>query len=567
MGTTKGVILTGYDAKRCQRRVHNEHDPTLERATWQPPEDLQKRFDDGRAFEAAIFDQLRTTLSADRWRDLSAVKGKQAAIDATLAAIDEGVELILGGWLPDDTVSGRTGRPDILLRCGAEATSYVPGDVKAHKTAHARKTGTLRYSTLADPFSVREATGLAPLAAERIDDYLQLAHYWRMLEACGRAHAETPARGFIIGSDDFPDLDPSGHVLVWYDLDTPLFATFSRRQGKAKRTALERYDFEFGIRHEIATVAASRTGAADDPDPVVQPIFTDECDYCPWYDYCLGVAGDTASAHIKSGRLSIREWRALGQLGVSTLHELAALDTTDATFRDAYMPEVAHLGARAMDRLVAAVRRAGMVVRGEVLERQTEGPIDLPAADVEVDFDIEDAEGRVYLWGALVRDGGADPVYVPTVSWGPPDEEAERRLAQRFLDWLRDLIARAGSQGRTVRVYHYSAHEISNLNRILGPEASRDLDGVFVDLLPVMQQHYFAVSGHGLKKVAPAFDFQWRDEEPSGLLSQLWYLEAISEDEPAASAARTRILAYNEDDVRATAAIRDGLRAPGSGTD
>jgi hypothetical protein len=192
MGTTKGVILTGYDAKRCQRRVHNEHDPTLERATWQPPEDLQKRFDDGRAFEAAIFDQLRTTLSADRWRDLSAVKGKQAAIDATLAAIDEGVELILGGWLPDDTVSGRTGRPDILLRCGAEATSYVPGDVKAHKTAHARKTGTLRYSTLADPFSVREATGLAPLAAERIDDYLQLAHYWRMLEACGRAPAETP---------------------------------------------------------------------------------------------------------------------------------------------------------------------------------------------------------------------------------------------------------------------------------------------------------------------------------------------------------------------------------------
>ena len=83
---------------------------------------------------------------------------------------------------------------------------------------------------------------------------------------------------------------------------------------------------------------------------------------------------------------------------------------------------------------------------------------------------------------------------------------------------------------------------------------------MFVDLLPVMQQHYFAVSGHGLKKVAPAFDFQWRDEEPSGLLSQLWYLEAISEDEPAASAARTRILAYNEDDVRATAAIRDGLR-------
>ena len=25
------VLLTGYDTKRCQRRVHNDYDPTLEK--------------------------------------------------------------------------------------------------------------------------------------------------------------------------------------------------------------------------------------------------------------------------------------------------------------------------------------------------------------------------------------------------------------------------------------------------------------------------------------------------------------------------------------------------------
>lgn len=552
-------LLTGYDAKRCQRRVHNEHDPTIEQVDWEPPEDLQKRFADGRAFEAAVFDRLRQSLPADRWRDLSQVQGKRAAIAATVAAMDDGVELILGGWLPDDTAGGRTGRPDLLLRLDAGGVpSYVPGDVKAHKTTQARKTGRLRYSTLADPASVHEADGLAPLGHDRIDDYLQLAHYWRMLNACGRAPTTHPPRGFIIGTDGLVDLDPSGYVLAWYDLDVPLFATFSRRQGRAKRSALERYDFEFGIRHEIASVASRRNGSVNDPDPVVNPIFTDECDYCPWYDYCLGVAGDAASAHIKSGRLSVREWRALNQLGVSTLDDLAGLNPADAEFREAYLPEVAHLGEKAIERLATAVRRAGMVLRGETLARQTEGPIDLPTADVEIDFDIEDAEGRVYLWGALVRDDDAEPVYLPTVSWEPLDEESERELALRFVQSIREIIARA--EGRTVRAYHYSSHEISNLKRILGPNAISDLSDVFADLLPVMQKHYFAVAGHGLKKVAPAFGFHWRDEEPSGLLSQLWYLEAVSGDGPAAVTARVRILAYNEDDVRATAAVRSGIR-------
>ena len=42
-------LLTGYDAKRCQRRVHNDHDATLDTVPWEVPPDLQERFAAGKS--------------------------------------------------------------------------------------------------------------------------------------------------------------------------------------------------------------------------------------------------------------------------------------------------------------------------------------------------------------------------------------------------------------------------------------------------------------------------------------------------------------------------------------
>ena len=44
MATTP-ILLTGYDAKRCARRIHNEWDPTIEKVQWEVPPELQMRFD------------------------------------------------------------------------------------------------------------------------------------------------------------------------------------------------------------------------------------------------------------------------------------------------------------------------------------------------------------------------------------------------------------------------------------------------------------------------------------------------------------------------------------------
>jgi predicted RecB family nuclease len=545
------VLLTGYAAKRCARRIHNEWDPAIEQVEWEVPPEVQMRFDAGIAFEATIFAELKAALPAGSWVDLSDVRGKDAAIAATLAALKARTPVVLGGWLPDDTAGGRTGKPDILLHVGAGA--YVPGDVKAHKMTAPRARGTLAFSLPSAPTQVAETAGYAVEKTGRLDDYLQIAHYWRMLEAIDRT-PKGSARGFIIGTDLLADVTDR-HVLCWVDLEAKVFETYSRSEGKAKRSALERYDHELGFRIKVA-----RTAAAGEP-ALVQPIFTDECDSCAWYDYCLGVADpDDPSAAITAGRLTIREWQALARAGITTVGALAELDPTDPTFLATYEPEVSHV-RDAPRRLADAVRRARMIRDGVEIQRETTGPIDVPRADIEIDFDIEwDTGDQVYLWGALVTRDGVDPTYHPVVSWSEMTETEASELAGEFAGWLHAEIAEADAAGKSLLVYHYSNPEPNYLTKVLGAQNVADLLEHFVDLLPIVRANFFGLHGLGIKKVAPAFGFRWRDEDPGGLQSQLWLVEARKAEDPQVrETARRRILEYNEDDVRATAAVRNGL--------
>lgn len=552
--TTTPPVLGAYAARQCARRVHNEWDSGIETVEWEVPPDLQLRFDAGHDYEAAVIAELKDAMPAGSWVDLGEVGDKTTTVAATLQAMDDRVPMIIGGWLPDDIEGGRKGRPDLLLHTGAGG--YVPGEVKWHKMVRVRAKGTLSYSTLADPAEILAAAGSSAHQGHRFADYLQLAHYWRMLESTGRVASGTP-RGFVIGTDEPPELAGSdtGHVLTWVDLATPLFETYSRSQGSKTRSALERYDHEMGFRLKVAAAAAEGEPA------LVRPIFTAECDTCPWLDHCLELAGpEEPSAAITSGRLSVREWRALGEAGVSTIAALAELDVDDPGFRAAYDPEVTHL-KDAQKRLTDAVRRARMTRDRIHLERETTGPVEVPRADIEIDFDLEwDPDNHVYLWGVLVSRDGGEPAYEPLVEWSEMTRADDIAMAERFGTWLRAQIADADAYGKSLLVYHYTSPEPNALKDLLGKDAVADLLRRFVDLYPIMRKHYFGRDGLGIKKVAPAFGFTWRDDDPGGLQSQRWLREAREARDPAVrDAARQRILDYNEDDVRATAVIRAGL--------
>lgn len=560
---TTPVLLGATASRRCPRRVHGDHDATVQRPPWSPPEPLALRFDAADGWRTQVFDRL-VELHGDAVADLRTAGGSR--VDATTRAMDGGALLVVGGRLPDDTAGGRRGAPDVLLRLG---DGYVPVLVKWHKGVSASARRSVEVSPLDDPATRRELAGVAA-RTQRFDDLLELAHHTRLLQACGR-HAGTTV-GAVLGTDELDLGTGADLALVWHDLDVPRVTTFSRSRGTARRTALERYDHEHGFRVRVAQVAQRRHGMPDDPAPLVVPVAQPECLTCPYQQPCADELGpDDPSLALTSGRLTVREWLTLQSLGVTTTADLAEVDPDepadllDAALVEAFLDENAHDRAAALRRLREAAVRARMVRDGVELAPLTDGPVHVPRADVEIDLDYEsDTEGRVYLWGArLASRPGPDAdhglaTYHPFVSWEPLDDDAERAVAQDLVDWLRGQVAAAGAAGRTLEVHHWTGVEADALRKLLGDGAA-DVLARFVDLHDVVRRQFRGLHGLGLKAVAPQFGFGWRDDDAGGAQSQVWLQVARDPSDPACERMRRRVLEYNEDDVEATAAVRAGL--------
>ncbi len=563
------VLLGAHASRRCPVRVHNDHDRTVPTEEWVPAPDVRLRLDSGTEFETRVLDRLVAQHGAD-CVDLREVAGWRERTEATLTAMRSSALLVVGGRLPADLEGGRTGRPDVLLRVstteGGEGR-YVPVEVKWHLGAQKRAKGVVRVSTLAAPITPVDVAGIAARTSQRFDDLLQLAHYTRMLQACGFHPGDDHLDGAVLGTDQIdcgtgrPDL-----VLVWHRLAAQQFPTFSRSRGTALRSVLERYDHEHAFRVKVAAVAERRTGAADDPAPLVVPVAQAECLTCPYLDRCYEQMGhDDPSVAITAGRLGVREWLALQSLGVVTTTALAEVDPDDETFMASYLAEQTHDAAGATRRLRDAVQRAQMLRDGIPLLRVGDGPLEVPRADVEVDLDYEsDTEGRKYLWGARVSrrdgDGGHDRGrYHAFVRWGVLDAEAERELAAETVAWLRTLVADAAARDQTLQVHHWTGVEPAALRSILGDEAVADVLEHFVDLYDVVRTQFVGLRGLGLKHVAPSLGFGWRDDDAGGAQSMVWLQVARDVSSSDSEAMRHRILEYNEDDVEATAHVRRRL--------
>lgn len=564
-------MLGGYAAKQCPVRVQNDFLPLVQTLKWVPLPEDQARLDAGIAFERIVFDDLVVVHPTAVVVDPQL--GKADAIAMTVEAMNADAPLVLGGWLPDDIDNGRTGRPDILIKADR---GYLPADVKNHLTLKPLKTQTVTrafISSLASPNSRLGIPGWTAATTHRYEDGLQLAHYTRMLETCGFHPGPELLWGAVLGTSQLEAT--AGHgpelVLVWHNLDEPLFFTFSRSQGKARRSLLERYDHEHGFRIKVAETARRVTGGAGDPQPLVEPVGQDECGRCPYEHWCAQQMGrDDPSSALTIGRLKSREWLTLRRMGVTTTAALSALDPDDPVFFDEYFAEVSHLTRdEARKRLVRAIERAEMICDGTEIEVTAEGPVEVPVADVEIDVDIEyDLDNRVYMWGARLRRGTDDAsaqYFDEFVVWDPLDSPRERALAARFVAWLRGQHTAANARGQTLKVFHWSHPERSKLKSILGLAEIGDLidpeTGVFVDLEQVFKANFVSLHGSSIKKVAPHFGFSWRVDDPGGAISQTYLSKVHASTDPhEVATAKKWLLTYNEDDNAAMAKIRDGMR-------
>jgi predicted RecB family nuclease len=188
-----------------------------------------------------------------------------------------------------------------------------------------------------------------------------------------------------------------------------------------------------------------------------------------------------------------------------------------------------------------------------------------------VDVDMESVNDGCYLWGTLTArhrgPGGGESTYLPFVNWHPVPADGEVQAFMTLWAWLSAERASASGSNLTFRAYCYSqGAENGQLRRIADRCGLRDEVDEFiasdqwVDLHVVVKDQLITGGGLGLKVIAPLAGFQWRFDDAGGGQAMVQYGLAISDvDDAERAQARQWILEYNEDDVRATAALRDWL--------
>src|SRR6266545_2793468 len=178
--------------------------------------------------------------------------------------------------------------------------------------------------------------------------------------------------------------------------------------------------------------------------------------------------------------------------------------------------------------------------------------------DIEGDPFWEPARGLHFLFGLLLRDGTGWK-YRPI--WAH-DRDSERRMFEAFVDLVHDRLV----DYPRMHVYHYGTFENAAIKELMGIYATHEnavdqlLRGnIFVNLHTVVRQGLRAgVDSYSLKKVEALAAFQRRAHVQRGMDAVLTYEKWMSAPDEALLAS---IAAYNEEDCRATLALRDWLVA------
>ena len=199
--------------------------------------------------------------------------------------------------------------------------------------------------------------------------------------------------------------------------------------------------------------------------------------------------------------------------------------------------------------------------------------VTVPRADIEVDVDMENTNDGCYLWGVLVTDrrsASPEPRYVGFASWDPDIEAGELVAFEEFWSWLTEERARAAAEGATFRAYCYSrSAEQGQMKRLadrIGRGRRDEVDEFlasdeWVDLLEVVRDQLITGRSMGLKETAPLAGFCVADRRRRRHAGHRQVRAGHRRGGGSGWRAKAQewILGYNEDDVRATAALREWL--------
>ncbi|WP_068279842.1 TM0106 family RecB-like putative nuclease [Aldersonia kunmingensis] len=505
----------------CRHRLHL--DTTFPQLVAGATEDsgVKQRRDAAMAQRSSVRDLIGAVVGG---RSISREGSWSTRSAATMQAFADGESHIWDAVLPSESDTGREGVAELLIR-DHERGGYIPVIVVNHKVTDPRSDPTILEGAAITSDLYVWAPATDPLRKVRSQprDQMRLAHIYRMLQRHGLASPALLGGAIGYGAD----------CILVHDLG-PLLDEYDRRY--ADRITVARGEIE------------------------TEPSQVPECRSCPWWPRCqswLAERHDVSLVAIGSRAEVLREE------GVRTIDDLARWNGP--------APEKWQHGP-----FEDTVLTARAWLAGASLVRRVEH-VTVPRADIEVDVDLESfQEHGAYLWGALLNDVAAETSkYHPFVTWEPLPTHDEARSFAEFWTWLMRIRADAVKQGKTFAAYCYSrAAEdkwlLDSARRFAGAPGVPTVEQIrafinspeWVDIYQVVSDQFVCPNGKGLKKIAPVAGFGWRDAEAGGEASMAWYREAVGYEGEPDTTQRTRILAYNEDDVLATKALREWMSGP-----
>lgn len=418
---------------------------------------------------------------------------------ATVSAFSQDIDFILGAVVQHDDCQGQ---PDFLHK---KQGRWIAGDIKSG------------CATERDNCRPRQAYAV------------QVAFYASIL---ADLEVGDGGQAFVIGRDG---------TATSYDLDRVCYKVGGVLQSPSSLTSM----------------LTSHARQIRDKGVATRGAISAACKLCHWYTHCATElrAADDLTLVPGVGR-AVRDQLAQFAPTVAKLATLDLAPLIKANGRTA----VKGLGSERLRRFKERARLLS-TPGATPFSRQ---PLSLPTGKPEIHFDIEAdpmRNGFVYLHGFLFREPTADGFherYEYVFAESLAEEEEAFRQAMSL------LTANAEAQ-----IFYYSKYERTSfraladrfpnvctreeIDRLFAPARATDL------LFDVITPHTeWPTNNHSIKTLARYLGFDWRDTDASGAASIAWFHDYVQTRDKAI---KDRILKYNEDDVRASAAVLDGLRA------
>lgn len=566
----------GYSAKKLPDQVAKSNMPNTYPAELKTPlsEATLDRMSSGVVFEDDIAAKLRavgnpaivvideeTDADGNRTEEGKAAK-EQATFDAYL---DPQVRFIFNARLAgtfaklmsehlgtDVEDRDRVSEPDAIelgpvMANGLRAARFI--DVKWHKTASGAS-ATKRYaaSPLEVPF-FGAGDHIDMPGTLVCDDWMQLAHYYRHGRSLGMCDHEHSLWGGVIGKEE---------VVVWARIDEPMFRKTDPETGKQRQTSpLELYDRAFAHVLEVIDNAIAR-----DLDPSVPaltyPEWSSDVADSEWREVCLAELfghGDGGHITLLPGVTALRAV-SLYQAGITAIGDLARLDPSSVVDGVKDISGFVNQARCVYTKTVATLTRS----------------VDLPRADIEVDFDYE-ADHVLYQRGVRVTDNrGSEPTtYQRYFEDFTGTAEGERDAFVAMWQFFADLVKDADDEGASICFYHYSKYERTADRKVAEAyagqpgvpavsevEAFYDSPQVCDMLLTCSKELMWPTMSHSIKDIAKFCGFSWPKAGSNGAESIVWYRN-ILKGVPEAAELITQLEEYNGADTMAQLVIRNWI--------